>query len=94
MTQTPSILTKIVTPAFITAMAHIWFAYSVVYTTAVVLPKFPLPAIAALAAGIAAFKEFYIDKHFEVGQTFIDNLEDFAGYSAGIALAALSKIYL
>lgn len=45
---------------------------------------------AILAAGI---KEFYIDLRYEVAadgtrQTLWDSIEDFAGYAAGIALAA------
>jgi hypothetical protein len=76
-------LQKIVTPAFITFNAHCWFAYAVVYTCGGAL-------WAALAmAAIAAFKEFYVDKHYEVAQSFRDNLEDFGGYLTGIMLAVM-----
>ena len=77
-----NILTKIVTPAFIAFNAHCWFAYAIVFT-------FPSSRIAWYVALAAAIKEFYVDKHFEVGQTFDDNLQDFLGYVTGIILAML-----
>ncbi len=73
-----NILEKIVTPAFITFQAHCWFAYALVFT-------FP-HAFPWVLAG-AAVKEFYVDKHFEVGQSFKDNLGDWLGYAAGALLA-------
>jgi hypothetical protein len=82
-----NLLTRIVTPAFITWQAHMWSAYAVVYT-------FYSPWViggAALAAGI---KEFYVDKHFEVDQSFRDNATDFAGYFVGIVLAIAARTYL
>jgi hypothetical protein len=75
-----NILTKIVTPTFITFNAHCWFAYAVCYT-------FQHPWVPAIFLCGAAFKEFYIDKHFEVGQSFGKNLQDFAGYTTGVLLA-------
>ena len=71
-------LDRIVTPKFIAANAHCWFAYAIVFT-------FPALAIPALIGALV--KEFYIDKHFETGQTFVDNTEDFLGYVLGIILA-------
>jgi hypothetical protein len=78
-----SLLTKIVTPAFIAFQAHCWFAYAIVHTF-----HYGWVPYAALAA--AGVKEFYVDKHFEVGQTFDDNLEDFAGYATGVVLALIA----
>lgn len=77
-----NLLTRIVTPAFIAFQAHCWFAYAFVYTLF-------NPAIIVAAVVIAGVKEFYIDKHFEENQSFRDNLQDFAGYACGIALAIL-----
>jgi hypothetical protein len=77
-------LAKIVTPKFIAFNAHCWFAYAVVIT----LP-FPETAPAVLVG--AAIKEFYIDKHYENGQTFIDNSQDFLGYVTGTILALLIR---
>jgi len=88
-----SLLDKIVTPAFVAFQAHCWFAYAAVYTAMSfsVASNGAIIATAALAAGI---KEFYIDKHFEDDQSFLDNLQDFAGYAAGIALAVLVRQHL
>jgi hypothetical protein len=73
-----------VNPQFIAFNAHAWFAYSVVKT-------FPFAGVAAAAAVLAALKEFWFDAKYEVpAQTFTDNLEDFAGYCAGILLASLT----
>jgi hypothetical protein len=80
-------LQKIVTPAFITFNAHCWFAYAVVFT-------FPYAGTLVGAVFAAGVKEFYIDKHFEADQTFIDNLKDFAGYCAGIGLAGAARHFL
>ena len=82
-----NLLTKIVTPGFIAFQAHCWFAYAIVYTF-----HSPQTVIAMIFA--AAIKEFYIDKHFEIGQTFDDNLGDFCGYLAGIVLAVLAVNYI
>ncbi len=82
-----NLLQRIVTPAFITFQAHCWFVYAIVYT----FPHSWVPIAAVFAAGV---KEFYIDKHFEVGQTFLNNLQDFAGYCAGICLAICARRFL
>lgn len=60
-----------------------WFGYGVVMT-------FFSPWLVGAAVIAAGIKEFYVDKHFEVDQTFTDNLQDFAGYCAGIVLAVLA----
>lgn len=75
-----NLLTRIVTPAFIAFQAHCWFAYAFVYTLY-------CHEIVVAALIIAAVKEFYIDKHFELSQSFADNLQDFAGYATGVAIA-------
>lgn len=84
---TMNLLTKIVTPGFIAFNAHCWFAYAIAVT-------FHQPWVVPAALLAAGIKEFYIDKHFEVGQTFTDNLTDFAGYSAGILLAIFAKAHI
>jgi hypothetical protein len=73
---------KYITVGFITAQAHAWFAYAVVYTF------FSLQAIAWML-GAAMVKEFYIDKHFEANQTFKDNLTDFSEYLAGVVVCCV-----
>jgi hypothetical protein len=83
-----SFLDKIVTPTFITWNAHMWFAAFVVSTALWYVPA-TITVSAALA--LAALKEFYIDKHFETGQTFLDNLRDFAGYASGVAVGWYSQ---
>ena len=80
------ILDRIVTPAFVAFQAHTWFAYAIVFT----FGEHMLPWV----VGAAAVKEFYIDKHFESAQSFLDNLEDWLGYLAGATLAALALRYL
>ncbi len=82
-----TILTKIVTPAFITWNAHMWFGYAVVFT-------FYGPWTITGAIIAAAVKEFYIDKHYETGQAFTKNLQDFTGYLSGIALACVAHAYI
>jgi hypothetical protein len=81
-----SILDKIVTPAFVAFQAHCWFAYMVIFTFGAHLWPYAL--------GAAAFKEFYIDKHFEADQSFKDNLTDWVGYATGVGLALLAMRYL
>lgn len=81
----PTFLDRVVTPGFIAFNAHCWFAYAVVIT---------FPAMLWYMVGGAVLKEFYIDAHFETGQTFADNLQDFAGYAAGIILAVLARSFL
>jgi hypothetical protein len=82
-----SILTKIVTPQFVAFQAHCWFAYAVVFTF------FNPWVIGAVIIG-AGIKEFYVDKHFEVAQTFVDNLIDYSGYLTGIGVAACATHFL
>jgi hypothetical protein len=82
-----TILDKIVTVTFVTWMAHMFSAYAVVYT-------FYGPWVIGLAIVAAGVKEFAIDKHYETGQTFTKNLQDFAGYMSGIILAIMAHAYL
>ena len=77
-----TILDKIVTPAFVAFQAHCWFAYAVIFTFGARWWPYVL--------GAAAFKEFYIDKHFEAHQSFSDNLQDWVGYAVGVGLALLA----
>lgn len=44
-----------------------------------------IPAVLLLAA----MKEFWFDAHYEQGQTFADNAQDWAGYAIGCLAAAL-----
>ena len=76
-------------PAFITAMAHCWFAFSVLAVAArygltfwVAVPVFVL---------LAAVKEFWFDLRFETTppQTIFSSTEDFAEYLLGVVLAIL-----
>jgi hypothetical protein len=78
-----SLLDKVVTPGFDADMAHVWFAAFVVSTA---LWYAPATVVVALALGAAALKEFFIDKHFEAHQSFLDNLRDFAGYTVGTGI--------
>ena len=87
-----NLLTKIVTPEFITFNAHAFFAAFVVLVCSLRWPA-QMWHIAMIATVVAAFKEFYIDKHFEVGQTFNDNMQDWMGYNAGITLGLLAKVF-
>ncbi len=82
-----NLLTRIVTPAFITFNAHCWFAYAIAIT-------FPHGWVAGLVVMGAAVKEFYVDKHFELDQSFLDDLRDFVGYCAGVALALAAVRYV
>jgi hypothetical protein len=73
-----------VNPNWIAFNAHCWFSYAVAFTFPHLFVWIPM----ALVAGV---KEFYFDKHFESPpQTFIDNVEDFAGYMTGLGLAILA----
>lgn len=86
-----SFLDKIVSPKFVAWNAHMWFAAFVVSMADwYVSPLIVVPAALALAA----LKEFYIDKHFESGQSFRDNSRDFLGYASGVAVGwfAQSKV--
>lgn len=78
-------------PNFVAAMAHFWFAWSVVITLHLSLPRVPAWSVAIAIVAVAAVKEFWFDARYERNppQTFIDNLQDFAGYSAGALLAFL-----
>jgi hypothetical protein len=84
-----NLLQRIVTPGFITFNAHCWFAYAYVHTFQ---PHHHWAFAGTI--GAAAVKEFYIDKHFEQGQSFRDNLTDFAGYLAGAILALCALRFL
>lgn len=82
-----------VSPTWITANAHVWFAYAVTYTI------LPYATNAYLVCGVllaaAGAKEFWFDAKYEVPrQTFLDNAEDFLGYLAGVALAASMRVWL
>lgn len=79
-----NILQRIVTPAFIAFQSHCWFAYAIVFT----FNQHWSIAAMLVAAGV---KEFYIDKHFELSQTFRDNMQDFTGYLTGILLAICAR---
>jgi hypothetical protein len=87
-----NLLQKIVTPDFITFMAHMFCAAFVVLVLAL-FGYNPLKLWVAVAL-IAGFKEFYIDKHFEADQTFKDNLLDWLGYMAGATLALITLVAL
>lgn len=74
-------------PNFIAFNAHCWFAYASVFTLASFgVDALPVCAAVIVAAGI---KEFWFDATQEKDppQTFLDNLEDFAGYAGGALLA-------
>lgn len=71
-------------PTFITWMAHMCFAYGVVYTFGGWWVAVP----------IATAKEFWFDKHYEAAQSFTDNLTDWAGYVTGVLLALLARHFL
>ena len=77
------------TPNFITAMAHMWFACSVM----LVLEHWGVTASvsAPLCVALAAAKEFVFDMRYETtpAQTFFMSAADFAEYLAGIAVAIL-----
>ena len=75
-------------PTFIAAMAHCWFAYAIVYTAHRWWVAIPVVLLAAA-------KEFAFDARYEQPkQTLVDNLTDWAGYSAGAALAVAALTYL
>lgn len=80
----------IVTPQWLPAFnAHWAWSYFVVFTVAVKRPHW-LIATVIVSILVAAFKEFYLDKHYETTkQTFRMNLFDFAGYMFGLVLALL-----
>ena len=74
---------------FITAMAHCWFACSVV----LILAHWGLTAwvSAPLCVALAAGKEFWFDLKYEKTppQTVFMSAADFGEYLAGIAVAVL-----
>lgn len=76
-------------PEFVVAMAHAWFACSVL----LILAHWGLTLwiCAPLCVAIAAAKEFWFDLHYETlpPQTLLDSATDFAEYMAGLALAVL-----
>ena len=71
--------------AFVAAMAHIFFAYFVVSLFSGV-HQYIAAGVCLLVFG---FKEFYLDRLNELNppQSFWDDLDDFAEYVIGIALA-------
>jgi hypothetical protein len=81
-------LTSIVTPAFITFNAHCWFAYALVCTFH---DNYWAAGVVVILAGV---KEFYVDKHWEIDQTFDDNLQDFMGYLTGVVFALMVHRFL
>ncbi|HQT76826.1 MAG TPA: hypothetical protein PLD10_07210 [Rhodopila sp.] len=74
---------------FVTAMAHAWFAYAVIATSAHFGLSLWIAAPAAVA--IAAGKEYWFDLRYETKppQTVIESTQDFIEYLAGIALAVI-----
>lgn len=66
---------------FITANAHCWFAFAMM-----IFFKGNLLAFGAFVI-VAAIKEFYFDVHYETNQNYVDGLEDFSGYMAGLLVA-------
>jgi hypothetical protein len=69
--------------------AHCFFAYFLMH----VIPKIPhvdvtQHQLVVQLVILAAFKEFYIDLKYEQKppQTFVDSLQDFVGYIAGITI--------
>ncbi|MDE2098491.1 MAG: hypothetical protein KGL39_14655 [Patescibacteria group bacterium] len=85
-TAIKSFFQRVVTWPFIGAMAHCWFAYSMLMT-------WPSWRTAAIVGASTAIKEFYVDKHFEHDQTFKKNALDWLYYLAGLALAAIVLIH-
>lgn len=77
---------RVVTWPFIGAMAHLWFAYAMLMT-------WQNWRTIVIVGSATAVKEFYVDKHYESGQTFEANLLDWAYYLAGLALAAWVLAY-
>ena len=73
-------------------MAHCFFAAFVVLAVSLFGVE-PLK-VAAGVWFIAGVKEFYIDKHFEIAQTFRDNFTDWSQYVLGtlLALATLALV--
>lgn len=84
-----SILDKIVTPHFVAWQAHMWFAAFVVSSA---LWYAPATIVVSAVLACAALKEFFIDKHFESGQSFLDNLRDFAGYAVGVGVGYFANV--
>ncbi len=74
-------------PAFITAMAHCWFAFSFLAVAA--RYGLTLWVAAPLFVALAAAKEFFFDLKFETTppQTIFSSAEDFAEYMLGVLLS-------
>ena len=76
-------------PEFIVAMAHAWFACSVL----LILSHWGLTLWigAPVCVAIAGAKEFWFDLRYETlpRETVLDSALDFAEYMAGLALAVL-----
>ena len=73
-------------PVFVTAMAHCWFAFSMLALMAHWHIPFPVSTVVLIV--LAGIKEFYIDLHYETNppQTVLDSLQDFLEYCAAIPL--------
>ena len=75
-------------PAFVIAMAHAWFACSVM----LILDHWGVSVFvsAPLCVALAAAKEFWFDLHYEKTppQTVWMSASDFSEYLAGIVLAS------
>ena len=82
-----NILTKIVTPSFITWNAHMWFSAFAVSWSLHFGAAWDWLIPAAIAA--AGFKEYWIDARYELNQSFSKNTQDFAGYLSGIIVGVL-----
>jgi hypothetical protein len=72
---------------FVAFNAHWGFAFFVA-SLAFWLHVTPIWPVIAACAALAAFKEFYFDKHFELTPTqdFAANLLDWSGYMLGLGL--------
>ena len=77
-------------PVFVAAMAHCWFAFSLV-TVASHHNHFVYWLTVGLAVLAAAAKEFLFDPKFETGATIKSGLRDFLGYASGIVLAIFAR---
>ena len=71
----------------IAQVAHLFSAYSAIFTVLVFCgPRVGL-TVTILAVIVAAVKEFYYDAHYEIPfQAAADNVEDFAVYVLGMTL--------
>ncbi len=71
--------------AFVTAMAHMFAAFSILsYLT---YQHIPLWASTLPLLALVLYKEYIFDLHYESGETYISSTEDFLEYLGGIILA-------